>query len=181
MDDTRFTAGNGWWVEGVVLRHPGGAPEMNVLSSPAQALMEYGARNAQAERDAELGRWRSVAHPDWVVYLASDAGDIDDANYRECVVIDERNGERWRYGSDITVCHSGEGKEVAREFFAAHPVPELKPWHDAEEGEVWVLTAPRTEFAALYLSGAFRHAGSGVELILTNVIAGRRIWPEMTP
>jgi len=185
MSDTRFTASNGFYVENGQVYLPDGTRANADLSSVrAVVLIEYGAHQAQAQRDAELGRWRSVEHPDWVVYphtatLASDRG------YRECQVIDERTGSRYRYGSNLTQRYLGEAKEAAREYFAAHPVPEPKPWEDAGSGELWSLMTADGD--AVYL--AILADDFGMEFVglkdrfsvgYTGITAGRRIWPEAT-
>jgi len=185
MSDTRFTASNGWYVDEnrlyTELRGLWGLLDRQ----EALALAEYGAHKAQAERDAALGRWRSVERPDWVVYPGKPDESLP-VGYQECVVVDERDGNRLVYGTLITSWYSGEGKEVAREFFAAHPVPEPKPWEDAGSGELWsLMTADGGD--AVYL--AILADDFGMEFVglkdrfsvgYTGITAGRRIWPEVS-
>ena len=178
MSDTRFTASNGWYVEedGRLFDD---CDNLQCREGPIEtSYIEYGAHKAQAERDAALGRWRSVEHPDWVVY----PGKPDESlpfRYQECVVVDERDGNRLVYGTFITSCYSGEGKEVAREFFAAHPVPEPKPWEQAQPEEVWELTCSGMPFAAS-LHGEQWVSANGGEIWASRITAGRRIWPEVS-
>jgi len=181
MSDTRFTASNGWYVDEnrlyTELRGLWGLLDRQ----EALALAEYGAHKAQAERDAALGRWRSVERPDWVVYPGKPDESLP-VGYQECVVVDERDGNRLVYGTLITSWYSGEGKEVAREFFAAHPVPEPKPWLDAQPGEVWVLTVNGDDSRIVTLIGfEFRDFhGDYILLRSDSITAGRRIWPEVS-
>lgn len=77
--------------------------------------------------------------------------------------------------------------DALREYFAT--LPEIKPWEDANPGEVWALTidhaAVRAEFGgqvACYLDdrGDFV-AVAGLMRIDAHdaqIAAGRRIWPE---
>ena len=184
MSGKRFTASNGFYVQDEWVYRPDGEAWLEADTLAAVALIEYGAHKAQAQRDAELGRWRSVEHPDWVVY----PGEPDESlpvGYQECVVVDERDGNRLVYGTFITSWYSGEGKEVAREFFAAHPVPEPKPWEQANTGELWSLLTGHSD--AVYL--AIPADDFGMEFVglkdrfsadHTGITAGRRIWPEVS-
>ena len=178
MIDTRFTASNGFYVQDEWVYRPDGEAWLEADTLAAVALIEYGAHQAQAERDAALGRWRSVEHPDWVVYPGKPDESLP-VRYQECVVVDERDGNRLVYGSAVTSCYSGEGKEVAREFFAAHPVPEPKPWEEAQEGEAWVLWVQEgQELPAICKGGAFiTRYGDAVN---AQIERGRRIWPEVS-
>ena len=184
MSDTRFTASNGLYVENGQTYLPDGTRATADLSSVrAVLLIEYGAHNAQAERDAALGRWRSVEHPDWVVY-PNTAILATEPSYRECHVIDERTGDRYHYGSRLSQLYLGEGKEAAREYFAAHPVPEPKPWEQAQPGEVWALTGAGGLEQPWRRTEDERWAACVAKLILYSqpegIIAGRRIWPEVS-
>jgi len=170
MSDTRFTASNGLYVENGQVYLPDGTRANADLSSVrAVVLIEYGAHQAQAERDAELGRWRSVDHPDWVVYLADNglARVVNELTGLPETLLHKRPGS----SSDTSV-----GASVAREYFAAHPVPEPKPWEQAKPHEVWVLTfLSGLECAATYVNGKFRY-GTGSAMVMENVIAGKCIW-----
>ena len=183
MTDTRFTASNGWYIAGKTLRDRGGLVVQYIDDTASEALLQLGAHKALADRDAALGRWRSVDHPDWVVY-PNTATLATDPSYRECHVIDERTGSRYHYGSDLSARSMGEGKEVAREFFAAHPVPEPKPWEQAKDGEVWVLTGAGGLEQPWRRMESGRWAACLERPILypqpEGITAGRRIWPEVS-
>ena len=181
MSDTRFTSTKGWYLEGGCVYSPDGEAWLEADTLAAVALIEYGAHKAQAERDAALGRWRSVERPDWVVYPGKPDESLP-VGYQECVVVDERDGNRLVYGTLITSWYSGEGKEVAREFFAAHPVPEPKPWLDAQPGEVWLLTVNGNDSRIVTRIGfEFRDFhGDYIRCLSDSITAGRRIWPEVS-
>ena len=140
MSDTRFTASNGFYVQDERVYRPDGEAWLEAHTLAAVALIEYGAHKAQAQRDAELGRWRSVEHPDWVVY--PETFDHPEAVWPEpdvVRVLDELSGIHLTYRRGHPV-RNRVGSMVAREYFAAHPVPEPKPWEQAQPGEVWELT-----------------------------------------
>ena len=135
---------------------------------------------AQAKRDIVLGRWRWPENPDYVVYRGRDDDDT-------VVVIDERNGSNAVYDrgdSDSEFERWKSHHEAARAYFEAHP--ERKPWHDAEVGEVWLLTKDGTEgeFAAVVSDPAITFAKSfdaaafAFHLDDSGIRSGRRIWPE---
>ena len=181
MTDTRFTASNGWYVEGGMLHRSDDRSFGPIRGEAVSASIEYGAHQARAERDAVLGRWRSVENPDWIVY-PNTAPLESDGNYRECHVIDERTGNRYHYGSALTERYMGEGKEVAREFFESHPEP--KPWEQAEPGEVWSLRVGCNQVlvgaVCVEKGKAWRNAktGFGIDLDITH---GDLVWkPEVT-
>ena len=78
-----------------------------------------------------------------------------------------------------------EKVDALREFFqheANH-----KPWHDAEQGEIWVLTiGPNTNAYQYSVADSyFEQVGSngtkGIPALSTGITAGRRIWPEESP
>lgn len=134
-----------------------------------QALREF----FLAERDAELGRWRSKEHPQYVVY----------AEDGDAYVVNEEHGG----GLSRTRGAVGEDKpsRVAREFFAVHP--ERKPWLNAKPGEKWLLTVYGAEHEFFIRSDGgsqiFAHRlDASAEYKLTGdtgvITAGRRIWPE---
>ena len=85
----------------------------------------------QAERDEQLGRWRDPENPNIVVYPCLNQDDgygrvvwvLDEAEMVSGTVLDDRHS------------HSS-----ASRYFAAHPQPEPKPWHDAKAGEYWLVT-----------------------------------------
>ncbi len=97
---------------------------LTVLTAKEEAaLRDY----FQAERDAELGRWRDPVNPDFAFYpLGRD----------KMRLVFERTGysEIWRREYSYP-----EDGPVGR-YFAAHPKEEPKPWLDAEPGELWEIT-----------------------------------------
>ena len=171
MSDTRFTARNGWYVENGQMYLPDGTMANADLSSVrAVVLIEYGAHKAQAQRDAELGRWRSVEHPDWVVYLRSTGW---------WLLVHEVDGYMISRMPARAILLVGVPGQVAREYLAAHPVPEPKPWEQAQPGEVWELACAGMPFAAS-LHGDQWVSANGGEVWSSNITAGRRIWPEVS-
>lgn len=127
------------------------------------------------ERDKELGRWRSKKNPNWTA--AVDLGAVhfrnDDGIHSFSVDLRGRDYSRWVV----------ELREVAKEYFAAHPEP--KPWDSAEPGEVWELTylplgePKKTRPFGVDSSGKFRTT-QGVRIDpFPEIVDGRRIWPEV--
>ena len=138
----------------------------------------------QAKRDAELGRWRWPANPQWIVYPRRPGfvpyGDAD------LLVINEVDGSAMEYVAtdDDGTCYTGREEpaaEAARAYFEAHP--ERKPWEDAAPGEAWEITytalaSPQVTKVAIrtdrntwktdVLEMEFNHA----------ITSARRIWPE---
>ncbi len=92
------------------------------------ALVEY----YRSREDERLGRWRWPGNPDYVVYPPEPGFDFD------AFVVDEVAGasSEFRRGGEFR--RSSGMRDAADAYFAAHPAP--KPWHSAEEGDVWVLT-----------------------------------------
>jgi hypothetical protein len=181
MSDTRFTASNGWYVEGNDLRHPTGAFWCYSHGESALALGEYYAQSVLANRDAELGRWRSVKHPDYFVIAdGSDCAVVyDDTTLHNFLVFRQEAGRRAEpeaRKNDVPVW-------VAREYFAAHPVPEPKPWEQAQPGELWYLEDLSKGGAYLVVTeDAFGNEFIGQSCRFSTkfigITTGRRIWPE---
>ena len=144
-----------------------------------EALREY----FQAERDEQLGRWRDPENPNVVVYSVPD----QDGGYGQVVwVLDEAEMVSRTVLDDREQLAS---PGPATRYFDAHPQPEPepKPWLDAKDGEVWVLTyagIEETAWVADFTWGApprFRQFKNLLNPIFTNdkhITAGRRIWPE---
>lgn len=173
----KFTASNGVKIDQIAANGITGGLELKpvwgkntfVFEEELLALREF----FQHERDEELGRWRWPENPNWVIYRKSDD---------EVTVLDELDPEEGGY----TVYREDEEiwpefQPAARAYFAAHPEP--KSWHDAQEGEVWLITSSNPsrserlcEFPAIFQADRFRdHGGSwGVR----DIVAARRIWPE---
>jgi len=126
----------------------------------------------QALRDEELGRWRWPEEPDYYARRVSkdEVGVTHEPTGRYHIV---RMGGAWEFSSPF--------RSVAQAFLEAHP--ERKPWEDANEGEVWIITPSKAytlgeqiNYPAIFQAGMFRdHGGSWLAEDLT---AARRIWPE---
>lgn len=83
------------------------------------------------ERDKELGRWRLPENPDHVVYVSS-RSDI-------CVFCESSGSWGQWHERELTQqeVDRDELAKTAAAYLAAHP--EKKPWHDAEQNDVWAL------------------------------------------
>lgn len=146
------------------------------------ALREY----FQAKRDQELGRWRDPESPDFVCYPDEGFGPDN------VIVLDEKLGLAWQYSRSSKVSETSVMRPIqqsARRYFEAHPKPELKPWEDAQKGEVWLLSSEGEEHAwTVQESGygylVFCRYLPSTKTVYTqlindsNITAGRRIWPE---
>ena len=136
-----------------------------------QALREF----FQHERDQELGRWRWPENPDMVVQA--------DKGGERAWVVNERNhqitGWVWRVDLDCSTAHA-QVVAAARAYFAAHAEP--KPWHEAVEGEVWLLMFPNSTQAWFVNGGYFQNVRTLTNINKTDpgITSGRRIWPEVS-
>lgn len=163
---SEFVASNGVTVRpddgGITYRLQYG---MDVFVGPSglAALREF----FLAERDAELGRWRSKEHPEYVVYKVGDW----------LRWIEESTGRQDAYLEGHSQLNpKGTLLAVIREYQAAHPEP--KPWHDAKPGEVWLLTIDGADAALLVDPSQFTDGNLGWDFDDPSITAGRRIWPE---
>ena len=106
----------------------------------AEGLYDLDTTNAlraffQAERDAELGRWRDPENPNIVVYPIPAMNDQGDGYGRAVWVLDEAEMV------SRTVLDDRHSHSSASHYFAAHPDEEPhKLWHDAKAGEYWLVT-----------------------------------------
>lgn len=177
-EETEFVTANGRHVwldaDGVVCVKPGYDD-----FAYTQALREF----FQHERDEELGRWRWLENPDYVVYpLPSPDGRVHIVE-----VFSERFGQSVQYPRDYfrsTICSRNSSPEAlaASDYFAAHPEP--KPWHDAKPGESWVLRFESGE----ELSQTVNFEGDFYPWVLPVtsdaaypqgiIVDGWRVWPE---
>lgn len=156
-----------------------------LLPSQVMALREF----FLAERDAEMGRWRSKEHPEYVAYPHGDGrARVMHEQIGNSYSFDWEGAHRYYHPNDLEIAF----QRVAREYFAAHPEP--KPWHDAEPGEVWVLKLNTidAEYAYVRTDGlkVTNENGDGWRNLTPSVVpshlgltapaitAGRRIWPE---
>jgi len=141
----------------------------------------------QKERDDELGRWRWPENPDYVVYIAPECADYD------VRITCETSGDSMvytrseDYGQNRDHPWESLWARAARAYFDAHPEP--KPWHDAEVGEVWLLTVDGDEMPAVVCADTVGTFG-GVKFATSlrgwfgrdasAITAGSRVWPEAT-
>lgn len=161
-----------WW--SADRRHEG-IIQVFTHSDVWQALREF----FQHERDEELGRWRWPENPDVVVYL-----DGHPSSRSVTIFFEKTGGIVIGMAEKFLATTPDEGHEsrkAARAYFEAHP--ERKPWEDAEEGQVWIVTPSKAltlgeevEYPAIFQAGRFRdHGGSWDARDLTKA---RRIWPK---
>lgn len=143
-----FTASNGRkiLVGGNALELVGksGLSALPIPTEEATALREF----FQAEEDRRLGRWRWPENPDISVRAL---------NERIIGVLRETPEGR-AYGQFGRNDRSSDDpmSQAARAYFDAHPEP--KPWHHAEEGEVWVFSTHEGVFPA-FIESRLDHAG----------------------
>lgn len=67
------------------------------------------------------------------------------------------------------------GIEALREFFAYERELEKKPWLEAEEGDVWLITLPQGTYPAIFQADMFGDAGGRWHP--DDVTAARKLWP----
>lgn len=130
----------------------------------------------RAEEDERLGRWRWPDNPEYVVY-ARDS--VEGSRGRGFRVMDEASGDTWSYDETGLRDCRGEAWEAARAYFDAHPEP--KPWHDAEEGDIWVLDLAASGESPWHVVGQrFENVQNGAARPLNDKSfrAGYRIYPE---
>ena len=124
----------------------------------------------RAEEDERLGRWRDPERDSFVVYPQRSAG---------IIVLCEMTGTSRLFANrnDVDSFRSSYLSPSAYAYFDAHPEP--KPaWHDAKEGEVWIITYKGEEYPAIFQAGMFRDHGGAWDA--DRITAGRRIYPEAT-
>jgi hypothetical protein len=174
---TEFVASNGWKLAvkesgdlvSLDIYSGSGGQTVNLYRSQLDALREF----FQAARDSELGRWRSKEHPEYVVYPKIN-GSVR--------VVEEFTGQSAVFSrlDAFTVMYGG----IAEEYFAAHSEP--KPWHDAKPGEVWVIDTQTQEGLTVFSVYGAKDAparfitSDGTEHLNSHVLAGRKIWPEVS-
>lgn len=139
-----------------------------------EALREF----FQLDRDEELGRWRWPEHPEFVVYPKEPSVTEPEPGVR---VVNEMSGRsKDIIAAVVGYCPSvtSMNGEAAKAYFAAHPEP--KPWHDAKEGEVWIVTPSHSdglsvEYPTIFQAERFRDHGGSWDA--EDLIDARRIWP----
>jgi hypothetical protein len=176
-----YTASNGIGIEikqdGYLLGHTqqhveAGRVGTHATASPGgvEALREF----FRAEEDERLGRWRWNENPDYVVYA-----DVD--GYGVHNVVSESDGLSLMATRKGINAHTDAHADAARAYFDAHPEPKPNPWHDAKEGEGWVLTLDDFNHQAVVVSNdgkfLFRDGGAS-RLDAPWITAGRRVFPE---
>lgn len=177
-DEKVFTASNG-----TVLNRWG----FNVTPDSPWVLYD-GIHEARKEfyqhlRDQELGRWRDPENPHMVCYPSTEP---EGSEVRKIWVVDEATGKSLRaWEKHLPLSYdqfAARVSETARRYFEAHP--ETKPWHNAQPGEVWLLTVGgHTPELVLVLDNRpdneFSNA-EGLRLPVTNpeITHAERIYPK---
>ncbi len=149
-----------------------------ISASQEEALREF----FQYERDQELGRWRWPENPNHVVYPKKASVVEPHPGFR---VVHEPTGR----SRDVAAIDTPEFRDnasltrfgaAAKAYAAAHPEP--KPWHEAVEGEVWLLMFPNSTQAWFVNGGYFQNVRTLTNINKTDpcITAGRRIWPEVS-
>lgn len=181
-----YTASNGVTVEWdaergmFTLDSPSGPSQIYWFNAEdRRALSDY----FQAERDAELDRWRDTEHPERAVYRRVD---------NSLLILDETDGDHWTVRideiKDYDECHPVAS--TIRAWLAAHPEP--KPWHDAKQNDLWELMingchSPEVyRFASeLRSTSKFRPVNSpsrvAFEAADPRIIRAHRIYPPADP
>lgn len=137
-------------------------PMQAAAGDDVQAIREF----FRAEEDERLGRIRSEVDPDIVIYPVST---------NQIRIIDQASHGNWATFDREDADGLGPMSRSAAAYFDAHPEP--KPWHEAKEGEVWLITFKGNEYPAIFQAGAFRDSGGSWDV--DRITAGRRIWPEV--
>ncbi|GAA4774358.1 hypothetical protein [Microbacterium gilvum] len=133
-----------------------------------------------AERDADLGRWRWPENPNYMVYPRDDG---------HVAVLSEPEGVAAFCVTRAAARGAGEGNPflvAARAYFEDHP--ERKPWEDAKPGEVWAVTLHGKERPCKVVEPTYsEHAVAFLPLNEPSptwfvpsaaITEARRIWPE---
>lgn len=168
---TAYKASNGMVVErdhngDVVIDRQTTHVSLFMADGTALALREF----FQAERDAELGRWRWPENRDYVVY----------PNGEYARVVREWEGTSESFlRQDVAQEGTWNPYRAARAYFEAHPEPK-KPWEDAKQGEVWALKfGDQSEDSWFVNKDWFQNTRTLTCILLADksITAGRRIYP----
>ena len=146
-------------------------PNNTILwSDEAEGVRNY----FQKKQDMELGRWRDPVDPDMVCYP------LDDRTLVDVRVLDERKGTTCYFDrNDTNLRLFGKSFETTIRYFEAHPVKKKKPWADAAQGDIWVLTSPDGK-AIPYTKSREKWVREHVIVALTDdfFVDGYQLWPE---
>src|SRR5690625_1001900 len=177
-----FTASNGTRIRSRGFPHP---IEVDDSTFGWQPLKHYVGgsmmHNAMAEwyrhrNDEHLGRWRDPENTNNVVYPLYDNSV---RVLREATGVGETVKRRVQNANQERNI-SPSAKASARRYFDAHPEP--KPWHDAKEGQVWILEVAGDSGSLPMIAndcGEFI-SSNGNPMSVTNpfIQSARRLWPS---
>lgn len=171
-----------------VYGNPGGSPSHgnNLWPGNDVALAEY----FQAERDKALGLWRWPENPDYVVKPSS--------RYSLAIIHEptfwSRNVVHFADTRDVAEFmneepgkHLKPWRKAARAYLKEHPIKQ--PWHDARDGEAWLITNQEGETVVTLcvdIDGqkTFNRFNSDLgeiwetEITAPTITTAKRIWPE---
>lgn len=132
---------------------------------------------ARAEEDTRLGRWRWPENPNITVRIAPTHAQSSRGEGPTVMIQQDSDGYVGYYTRDrlpeITD-KTGGIVRAGHAYFEAHPEP--KPWHDAKEDEVWLITYNGSEFPSIFQAGRFRDHGGSWDA--DSITTARRIWPH---
>ena len=173
-----YTASNGITVrrheEGVGFHTDKTYKSRNITPDEFDALREF----FRAEEDERLERWRWPELPGYLVYHWEQPQSAGVVVVSELEMVPSRVLYR-----DSDPENQTPEYRAARAYFDAHPEP--KPWHDAEDGELWALTIDGAEDIYVFVSteeAGFRMFPARSTVFRPGafpdeVTEGRRIWP----
>lgn len=182
---THFTTTNGYeLIRYDDAKGSGGAnlrdPDGRIMASFSEPTWVALTEAVTHERDTDLGRWRDPKNPEHLYYpLGTD----------RVRLIHEGTSNARTFQRENVDQEKGWGADGASRYFAAHPVKQ--PWHDAKEGEVWLLAFSGDDPAPViaikddddllvFQFGDIVGEPSYIGLGHPGITAGRRIWPEVT-
>jgi len=183
---TTFTASNGVRIkanpDGIMIQpHPSMPWRYMDGYCPGTDLDTAMAEYYQHRRDVELGRWRDPENPNMVAYPAGEIRDKHDRYHRAGVtVFDEKLG-------GMHLIHEGQTEvpgahyafRTAQRYFEGNPKP--APWHNAQDGELWVLTIDGGQEGALAwrtpAHAQFETDTGTIDATDTRITHATRVWP----
>lgn len=141
-------------------------PKIVLYQDDVKALRAF----FQEERDTELNRWRDPLNPDMVCLPTAESSIRvlnERAGYLSCIY--------YRGGVDLQ--SSNPYVRTAWRYFEAHPPK--KPWEDAAQGDIWVLTSPDGK-AIPYTKSREKWVREHVIVTHTDdyFVDGYQLWPE---